>query len=500
MDKNKETKNNEINNDIEMKNTLAAQTEKPADAKAASGVYRRGSRVAAVIALFLLVYIPSTFNWFSGGAIATDILRDGAVYEALHTEAVVVRNEELIYAPADGFMLPAINDGERVAGHSLIATVYGSFSYEMMDEFEKVNQRLLREQYETLGQSAVFMQEVERIENDVTGAVRKMIPDINRNSLRDASERTKTVNGLLVKRAEAYGAIATDDPDINKLREEKLAIERVVAEGSSEVYSDAPGHLSFILDGLEREFAPQNLQEFDVGYYAGAMTAAAGESAVFPSNAYGVIEVKEGEPIAKIVKDNIFYLAIKAPADFLEAFSAGDLIRLRTENPYLDIMDAEVTAIIADRTRTGDKPGQAAEPAAGEDGDDADEDNLADTAPVEIMNPDDDEGVMIVRLTKYMYDFLNVRTVSVAVVEKYMEGLKVPLKSLRNVDAVNGEAEIVLVKGSHASVRRVRLLASNDVYAIIESYDASGPEGRVVRYDTYIRDAVNIEDGMPLSK
>ena len=477
----------ESNNTNEKLIPDSAPTETAGGERAASGAYRGRSRLAAIIALFLLIYIPSTFNWFSGSAVVTDILRDGSLYEALHTEAIVIRNEELIYAPADGFLLPAVNDGDRVAGNSIIATVYSMFSYELMDEYEKINQRLLREQYEALGQNAGFLQEVDKIENDITNAIRKMIPEVNRNSLYDVSIRADTINRLLVKRAEAYGTLETDDPGINQLKEEKQAIEKAVAEGSDIIKSSAPGHLSFMLDGLEQELTPESIQSISSERFSGIASSSDKNAPVFPLNPYGGFEVKDSEPFAKVVKDNIYYLAVKTPVGFLDSFTTGDRIRLRIENPYLEIENAEIVAIsmytalesggfdeAPDSIDAGDQGGR--------------------------LNPDDEEGLMVIKLTKYLYDFLNARTVSVALIEKYMEGLKIPLKCLRDVDAGDGSANIVLVKGSRASVRKVRILASNDVYAIIESYDSSAPEGRVNRYDTYIRDAINIEDGMALSK
>ena len=418
---------------------------------------KKRSRAAAIVALFLLIYIPSSFNWFSGGAISTDILRDGALYEALHTEAIVIRNEELLYSPAYGYSIPAVNEAERVPGNSVVATVYNSFSYELMEEFNRINHELLKEQYEVFGRSNVFLQEVDSIEKDVTGVVRKMIPDINRNSLNEASARTDSVNALLVKRAEAYGALATDDPYIKQLKEEKRSIEGEVAEGSMRIYSGSPGYLSFILDGLEPELTLDSVGSLSWERCEEIIATSQSTNFVPPSDAYGSIAVAGGEPFAKIVRDNAFFLLVKAPDDYQGSFSIGDKVRLRTESPYLEIENAEIWQELPD-------------------------------------------GMFAIRVNKYLFDFLGVRTVNVALVEKYVEGLKIPLKCLRDIDLENGVASVALLKGSYASIRRVRVLASNDIYAIIESYDGASSDGRVGRYDTYIRDAANIEDGMPLSK
>jgi hypothetical protein len=449
------------------------------DIQPEAGAYRKRSKVAAVIALFLLIYIPSTFNWFSGGVISTDILREGALYEALHTEAVVGRNVEQGDSLSDGYAIPAVNEGERVPGHSLIAKVYSRLSYEQMREYEQINHELLKEQYEALGQNVVFLQEVEYIEKDVTNNIRKMIPELNRNSLQDAYMRTKIINGLLLKRAEAYGTLETGDPYINQLKEERDAIEREVAEGCDGVYNASPGHLSFLLDGIEDELTTGGIASLTTERFDNIVKTARNTEYAFPTNTISGITIKAGEPFAKIVKDNTFYFIVKAPVGFLNAYSPGDRIRLRTESPYLEIDNAEIEAVYLP------------EEGAGELMVEGDNDS-------QIINTE--EGLMVIKLTRYLYEFLSARTVNVALVEKYVEGLKVPVKCLCDVDFENGVAGIVLLKGSHASVRKVRILAASDVYAIIESYDAAAPEGRISRYDTYVRDAENIEDKMQLSK
>ena len=476
---------------------------------------RRRSRLAAIIAIFLLLYIPSTFNWFTGKSVATDILRDGALFEAYQAQALIVRDEELLFSTADGVSIPSVNDGERVPGKSAVATIYGRMSFELMDELKKTNRELLKEQYETLGRNAVFSQEVESIEKDISGVIRKMIPEINHNSLYDASQRTKAINGLVLKRADVYSSLETDDPHINQLKQEKRSVEDEVAQASSVVYSVSPGHFTCELDGNEAELTPEGIGMLTVGRFDEILNKTVNNRLDPIYDAYGGFPVKEGAPFAKIIKGNSFYFVIKAPFGVISRFTAGDRIRIRTETPYREIENAKIVAIsvtgkdgsgLADAGAAGDAGGTSGADGAiyesdGEDagGAGAAGENAGPGAAGENAGPGE-EGLITIRVTKYLFDFLNARTVNVALVEKNVEGLKIPVKCLCDINIEKGEANIILLKGSHASIRKVRLLAANDVYAIIESYDSSDPEGRVSRYDTYVRDTANIEDGMMMSK
>ena len=467
-----------------------------AEDKAAAG--RRGSRVAAVVALFLLIYIPSTFNWFSGGAVSTDVLRDGSLYEALNAEALVIRDEALLIAETDGYSIPAAGEGERVAGKSVVAYVYDRFSYGLAEEYERVCYELLRERYLALKDGAHYSQEADGAEREIALAVKNMIPGLNHNALPDASARVRSIDALLLKRAEAYAAFETDDAGVARLERKKREIESGFGEGRAEARAPFPGYASFYTDGWEPVLTPDAISGLTpelFGEVAGA--GRGGEDAPGPNAAAGM-PVKEGAPFAKIVKGNTYYFAISAPAGFINRFSQGERVRLRTERPHMEIENAEIAALIGGACEDGgiarEDGGIAGESGgiAGEDSGIAGEDGGIAGEGVGGA----ESGFIVIKLNKYLYEFLNARVVGVALAGKYREGLKIPLKCLRDVDIPGETAYITLAKGSHASVRKVKILASNEVYAIIESYDDSAAENRVSRYDTYIRDAVNIEDGM----
>ena len=74
-----------------------------------------GSSAVIAAALFLLLYIPSAFNWFSSKNVSTDILRSGTLEESINTDALVIRDETLIAASVSGVAVPYAGEGSRVA-------------------------------------------------------------------------------------------------------------------------------------------------------------------------------------------------------------------------------------------------------------------------------------------------------------------------------------------------------------------------------------------------
>jgi hypothetical protein len=444
----------------------AAHADRPGARFGGSPRFRRNSKIAIVASLFLLVYIPSTFNWLSNDNVSTDILRNGELVESVNLDAVVVRDEVLVYTQSDGISIPSAGEGERVAGNAKVATVYSRASVELMDELKKIDKAILESQYALLDASAVFSQDVQAIEKDIDDVVRKMIPNLNKNSLYLAAMQTKEIDGLVAKKAEAYSALDTDDPYVSQLKSEKRAIEEQVLKVSEDVHSPYPGHVSYTLDGLEAELAYDSIPDIPAERFEAILAAARQPALRAPEYADGGIAVAAGAPFAKVVRNNYFYICASLPKELNIALNPGDKVRLRINGPSREFESAEAVYC-----------------QGGEDGEGGGRTEFA-----------------VFKLKKYLFDFINARVVNIDVIEKYQAGLKIPVKCLKDYAPGAGTASVVLLKSNNASIRKVKVLAANDVYAIIESDGADDAGGRVSLYDTYVRDTANIEEGMVLIK
>lgn len=66
-----------------------------------------------IVIAFIIIYIPSLFKWFYGDSIATAIIYNGKIEDAINTDAIIVRNEVLIEAPFDGEYIPLYEEGRK---------------------------------------------------------------------------------------------------------------------------------------------------------------------------------------------------------------------------------------------------------------------------------------------------------------------------------------------------------------------------------------------------
>jgi hypothetical protein len=117
-----------------------------------------------------------------------------------------------------------------------------------------------------------------------------------------------------------------------------------------------------------------------------------------------------------------------------------------------------------------------------------------------LSDASDSGGFVAFKVSQYLYDFIDARVVNIDIIQRHQEGLKIPIKCLKDFKTGKDYAYVALLKANQASFRKVRILAANEIYAIIESYDPNDPDCKVNVYDTYLRNIENLDDGMVLVK
>jgi len=89
-----------------------------------------------LIALFLLLYIPSFIFWIYGKNIHTDIIRMGELEDYVTTDAYIVRDETVINSPSDGISIRNVEEGEKVGVGDTIATVLNKSSEKLLEDLK----------------------------------------------------------------------------------------------------------------------------------------------------------------------------------------------------------------------------------------------------------------------------------------------------------------------------------------------------------------------------
>lgn len=397
--------------------------------------------------LFILLYIPSLMNWLSGRHIASDVIRNGIIEEYIQSSAIIIRDEKLLPpSPIEGRYIAEIGEGERTPAFSSIAMVMNKTSDKLLKDIEDINSKIVKARLEKAEKTDFFSDDLNKLDDDIGMEVRKLIVACNSGDFQDMARYRNEIGKIVEKKAEIVGGSSTDSY-IASLQKQKNDIQGKINRNTVEIKSETSGVVSYVIDGFETQLTPAILKKLTTDEIDKITQQYSGL-------AFGDGTVKAGVPAAKIIKGSDIYLAAAIPADKAAAFKAGGSIYLRINGT-----DIETTGVV---------------------------NNINDGG--------DGRKVIVVKIGRGVDTLSSQRIVSVDFISKTEEGLKVPLKCLRDISADGRHARIMLIKYNVATNRTVDILCKDDEYAII-----STPDGELKKtvnlYDTYILNPDNIAEG-----
>jgi len=405
-----------------------------------------------IVLMFLLLYIPSVLHWITEKNISTDYLRNGIIEISVNADGIIIRDEKVFNSPFDGKYIPEVGEGEKVAAGGRIATVMTASSVELLDELENYNQRIIKAQIEKNKNREFFSEDIEKLDNEISKKIKVIVNETNNNSLYKMEQLKSDIDMLVQKKAEIYGGRSTADTYIEQLKNERELLQRRIKDDTKGEFSTFPGIVSYVIDGLEEELNPSAIDKLTVEYLENLKISVADVNA-------NMRNVSAGQPYVKVIDNMKCYLAIPVKADKAKAFEVGMKPRVRIYD-----IDKEIKGTIK-----------------------------------HISQEENGKVLIVVEIDRCIDETSGIRKVNIDLIKDSYEGLKVPIRSLMDVDPENNKAKIILVKANYASIREVEIVAASDEYAIIKSADDSGKNG-VSLYDTYIINPQNIEEGQIIDK
>jgi len=432
----------------------------PVDAKAADEaanagkktVYRRITIGSLLAVIFMILYVPSLLNWLSGNHIAQDVIRIGTIEEYVTAEAVIIREEELL-APSsiDGRYIPEINEGEKTAAYTNVAVVTGEESDAKLKEIEELNARIVKARMEQAEKADFFSEDLAKLDDEIGHMVQELIFACNSRSFEEMGKQRKEIGKIVEKKAEIVAGNSTDEY-ISSLQKKKKALQKEIDQNTLQVRSSFSGIVSYKVDGFEKVLTPDRLTDLTMD----ELEKIRADHAAVPASSGSV---KEGSSFAKIIKGVDIWLAADIPAEKARNLKEGSSIRIR-----INTRDFETAGVIAHIKETGT-----------------------------------DKCIIVVKMNRGTDVLSDLRVVSADFITKTEEGLKVPLKCLRDITQDGSRGRIMLVRYNVAASRIVDILCSDNEYAIIRT-----PENEYKRtvnlYDIYIVNPDNIEEGDIINK
>ena len=114
---------------------------------------------------------------------------------------------------------------------------------------------------------------------------------------------------------------------------------------------------------------------------------------------------------------------------------------------------------------------------------------------VESIEHFDDKSRVVVSFTRYTEKTVHLRHTRADLVVESVEGLKIPQRSLTNRNIFDNTADVYLVRANRAVKKRVKIIAEQDSFAIIDKLPDSTDTSPVRIFDIYVVNPQNIEEG-----
>lgn len=414
------------------------------------GAFKRQSvRIGTLIlVVFLLIYLPSLLFLVYGDRVETDILKLGTIEEVQNIDGVFVRNEEVINSPESGNCVMDAVEGEKVPAFYRIATVVKNIPVSTYEDLKKKELEIARAQAAQKENITAFSSDIKKLDTEIMEKAKKLAQESIRGSLVDSYDTINGIDSTVYRKSDIFGDNSQSAAYINKLKSEKAAIQNQLNNNMKEIRTNSAGLISYAIDGYEniltlnfiRNATPATLEKI---------------TAKETNRDFNVIDAKKGKPIAKIVKDLESYLVAAVDEKNSGALTLDRNVTLRINDIGLSVAAQIVYS----------------------------------------SNVIDGKRIVAFKFDSALNETVGLRRINADVVLASSTGLKVPYSCLRKIDLQGRTAEITLLKGNAASVRKVKITGMNDDAVIIDNMDE---ENYIGLYKTYILNPKNIQEGQTI--
>ncbi|MBQ0135187.1 MAG: hypothetical protein KBS43_00420 [Oscillospiraceae bacterium] len=386
----------------------------------------------------LIVYIIYQAYMLIYNPVKTELAYEYTLEDSINTDVLVVREESYIVNKKKGTIVPAVDDGSRVAKDQPVAYVFTET--ETADNFQKLRDLEKQiERYEKLAnQSNNYIFDVSDLDNYIdeeTISFVNMIDNREFSALDD--EVNEFRNQVVTKQISTGGNFDFD----SKLASYKAQYEKLSKKSTKHknIISTSSGYYINGTDGYESVVDFSTVLKINVNDIRKAFEADA-------------TAVPEGS-IGKVVTDFTWYFLCVVDMNKIPGLSVGKKITVNL--PYSAVTSAKATvAAINEDRNTG-------------------------------------EAALILACNLMDPDMALLRHESAELVISSHTGIKIPTSALR-VDE-DGNKGVYVLSGNIAKFKQVNIIYSTDDYVLSKAEE--GSSGFVTLYDNIITEGKELYDG-----
>lgn len=429
-------------------------------------IKRRRRRLFSLLGfVLLLIYIPAIWKWVFSVNHEISVIRTATLETKTPIEGLLIRKELLLKSPGTGVLFPVIQNGERVGKGNEIASYIQSSMREVVESYRQSEIDILKRVVAEYDNSSGANREI--WESAIESQIARLSEIINTGDLSDAQEIRLSIDRVLESRARS---MLEGNPAQDSLKTEKQELERLrsnVKKSVVSVYSPESGVVLYKCDGLEETYSYENRNNITVEDISKILLEKSSlEKTITPAE----INVIENEAFGKLISNDEAWITFSVPENQAKEITVlFEKAKLNNKEMFLEVeIEGVHERIPVALEKIGEK----------------------------------NEGVQLItaKMSKMIEKTMDYRGFKGNLVINSVTGMKVPLRSLFNLNTVDDTADIAIVEMDKAKFVRIKIIARQDSNAIVENIDTTDTENSINIFDVFLVNPKNIVEGQVIER
>lgn len=390
--------------------------------------------IMVILAVFVIIFASMLRK-----PVKTEVIGYGVAENKLTADSYIIKDETLVIAPETGILNCLVDENERVARYSHIATVFvGNFPEELQIKLRNVNEKISKLEH-NFNDRSVYVSDVAATENAIISRIYSVIESVYNNDLSDSLQYKNDLNKII---GNINGEKVADNTELDSLYNQKAEIEKQLNGSVSNVYAPISGLFSSKVDGYENYLSAKNISLFTPSYIKDAKNNKENTS----DNAV------KGLPVVKVSNNYLWYVTAIVDATWAESLNNGDAVRLRFQSISDDTYDAKVN---------------------------------------HISQEENGQVVLVIACEKNVTNLFGVREIKADFIKNSYSGFKISKDAVRILP--DGTSGVYVLKDRVARFKTIDVLYNGETYVIAKEDNSDNKN--VLLYDEVILNIENIEDG-----
>ncbi len=393
-----------------------------------------------VLGGIFLLYLWSLFTYFNT-PVKTEIVHYGTMEDSINTAAYVIRTEHLLYSNVAGGFSPIAQEGERVSRGAKVATVYkNNVDDSVKRRITEINERIAHIKDNQVNDT-IFSGDLKKLEEKIDIKAEELINQSYHKNASSFNDLKNDMNNILEKELLIKGDTGASGYNIQELNKEKERYESQIQASMIDLIAEESGIVSYKLDQMEQILNPDLIEKFTPSEF----------NALENMDLDNHTDKDVGQAVAKVIDNFKWYLGFSIDADKVYDLKPNESIKVR----FLDVEDVIVSADV-----------------------------------YYISAAQNGKVVVILKITKYIENFHEIRKMNVEIIKKTYAGLRMPVGAIRVKDGKRG---VYVVRDQITRFREIEVLHKDSNIAIVKENNTN--DKGLLLYDEVIIKPSNIEEG-----